>query len=152
MNQPHIKNEKLNVALKAVDKTLKASGQVMPTPGFSARWKQRLEMDRIQVARQQARMLLSVNLSLSVILFMLIGTQTLRMVDSLAGLVLRIVDWFSQGLIFFQMVFGVWGSLSKTIVGVVPGSWWGSLALSFLGLLLWWGASLRRHTTQERTS
>jgi len=152
MNQPHkaqAKEEALQTAMDAVEQRLKSAGMAGPAPGFAQRWQQRLELHRAQEARRQARIMLSVNLSLSVVLLMLIGSQALPMFDSITSVFLGVVEWLSGVVIFFELLASVWGSLSRTLSGVVPTSWWITIGATFFGLVLWWGASLRRYTKQQ---
>jgi hypothetical protein len=140
----HNQEERLDMAIAAIENKLKGSGMLAPSPGFAQRWMVNLHRSQRQDERRQARILLTVNLSLVVLMLMLIGSQTLPMFGSVTGVLFRIVEWVSDLAVFLRMLGSIWGTIARTLPGVVPANWWFSVTFSFLGLLFWWGLSLRR--------
>lgn len=151
MNFRHYDEASTNAAWEAVETEFKQAGMAEPAPGFADRWKTRMAERRVEDQRRQARIVLIINTSLMALVLLLIGAQTLPAFESLSDLLVSWFDSLSEVLIWFQMIGGIWSSLSNTLPNILPDTFWMSVAASLGILLMYWFSSVRRYARgQER--
>lgn len=141
----HFEDKMLEIAWGEVENSFRSSGMVAPLPGFTNRWMERLEQERVKEERRQAWALVLTNLIIAIGFIILIGIQYVPSISGGGGLVALMVEITSRLILLLRMTGGLVSTLLRTLPGLVPVSWWvgGSAVLGF-GVVLW-VSMVRRH-------
>ena len=127
---------------------------VAPSPGFVNRWQATLETDRMLARetrqRWQSWIMLIAIANGALIMLVLLGVQVFRTYTSLTDLLLA---WVYRLAVIFTLAHGlqnVFGTLLRTIPGLIPASWWGMASLLFGFSTLVWIVSMKKLTSLPR--
>lgn len=145
----HFEDKMLEIAWGEVESTFRSAGMMAPLPGFTNRWMERLELERVREERRQAWALVLTNLVIAVGFIILIGAQYAPSLSNGGGIVALWVELVSRVVLLLRMASGLVSTLLRTLPGLVPTSWWvGSAAAVGFGVALW-VSMVRRHMRNE---
>ena len=121
-----------------------------PLPGFSRRWRVRLEQHRLSKQRRLAWIILGIIAGIALVLSALFSLQVLQILDAPGNMILLVVSRLTDILSIYWSLGGIFNSLS----GYIPSVPWllmifGMGMLSFLSVL--WLATYRKLTLGGRT-
>jgi hypothetical protein len=147
----HFEDIMLADAWRDVEHTFRSAGEVAPLPGFTARWMQRLELERQRVEKRQAAALILTNLIIALGFLVLIGLQFVPAVSS-GGLLSLWVELLSRIVVTVQTIVGVIGAFVRTIPAVLPTSWLVSAVTIMLVVIGLWVFMARRILVKQGVS
>lgn len=149
MNQAQFNEKQLEIAWEEVEQVIQSSGMVEPAPGFTARWNERLQLEKQKEDRKQAWVLIVMN---AVIALGFLGLVSIQIVPSLSegNTLLDIwVDLASRLIVNLKMIGGMLSTFRRTLPGVIPSSWVvpGLTALGIMVVL--WASMVRQHIRKQ---
>jgi hypothetical protein len=149
MNQAQYNEKQLESAWEDLEQAFKASGMVEPAPGFVGRWNERLLLEKQREDRRQAWMLVIMNLVIALGFLGLISIQIVPSLTEGSSLLDIWVDMLSKLIVNLKMVGGMFGTLRRTLPGLIPSSWVmpGVTALGILVVL--WASMVRQHIRNQ---
>jgi hypothetical protein len=131
-------------AEQAVEMTFSSIKMLEPTPGFTRRWKTRLDEKRTHAHRRQTSLLLGLLSFGTTALFFPIVLQVIILLispeDMLLGYAKGTIEWLAwlELLGEFSLTF------INTLISTIPVGWWLSIAVVLAGMITISGLSLRR--------
>lgn len=138
----------LEAAWTEVEKTFRSTGEAAPLPGFTARFMDRLELERQRVEKRQALALIITNLVIALGFIILISLQFIPSISS-QGLLSLWVDLISRAVIYIKMISGLLGTFARTLPRIVPTSWIVS-GFTLMGIVVAvWVSLARRHLRKQ---
>jgi hypothetical protein len=138
----------LEAAWAEVENTFRSADEAAPLPGFTARFMDRLELERQRVEKRQAMALIITNLVIALGFIILISLQFIPSISS-QGLLSLWVDMISRAVIYIKMISGLLGTFARTFPRIVPTSWVVS-GFTLVGILVAvWISLARRHLRKQ---
>lgn len=131
-------------AEQMVERTFSSVQMVEPLPGFTQRWRARLDQKRIKAHRSQTSLLLGLLSIGTVVLFMPIVLQLLSVLISPENLLFDYAKGTVEWLAWFELIGQFVMTFLNTLISTVPVYWWLSIAVFLAGMSLLWGISLQR--------
>ncbi|MEN8242558.1 MAG: hypothetical protein ABFS17_11590 [Chloroflexota bacterium] len=152
MKQAQFNDKQLEIAWEEIEQVFNSSGMVEPAPGFTARWNERLQLEKQQEDRRQAWMLIIMNLVIALGFLGLIAIQIAPSLSTGSSLLDIWVDMVSRMIVNLKMVGGVLGTLGRTLPGVIPTSWL-MTGITALGIMVAvWASMVRQHIRNQGVS
>jgi hypothetical protein len=149
MDDHNFEDKMLEMAWGEVESSFRSAGMATPLPGFTSRWMERLEKERVKEERRQAWALVLTNMVIAVGFIILIGIQYIPSLSTGGGPVALWVEIVSRVVLLLRMAVGLVSTLLRTLPGLVPVSWWisGTAVMGFVVVL--WVSMVRRHLRNQ---
>jgi len=132
------------MAEQALDRTFSSVQMVKPMPGFTQRWRARVNEKRSKVHRRQTSLLLGLLSFGTTALLLPLVIQVILVLLSPEALLFDYakgaVEWFA----WFEFIGEILMTFINTLISTIPVGWWLSLAVVLAGVSTLWGLSLRR--------
>ncbi len=103
-----------------IDQLFHASSQVAPTSGFTARWQERLELERRDSQQRQTWFVLAFTAAAASLLFFLLSAQALQLLRSPSQLVLFVVYRLLNLLSLAETTENFLVAFIRTVPGLLP--------------------------------
>ncbi len=142
----------LETTWQEIEFEIKRSKEIGPKPGFTNRWKLRLEERRKVEQRRQAWIFVGINAITALIILGIIGILNFPESSSTSEAFVGVVAIFSKFIVYLKMVGGVIGSIFRTLPGLLPSSWWMNIIAGFVLLFGFWTSTIRKVIVQQGVS
>ncbi|MGD8457828.1 MAG: hypothetical protein PVF83_15705 [Anaerolineales bacterium] len=149
MKHQQFSEQVLESAWQEVEIELKLSGFVSPAPGFGARFRSRLEMQRVAREQKQAWLVVAINLVIALGFLILIGIQFVPTLPTNNNFISFWVELFSKSIIFIKMIWTILETFIRTIPSLIPSSWWMNAAITSAVLFILWISLMRQHVQKQ---
>jgi hypothetical protein len=149
MNQAQFSDKQMEIAWEEIEQAFKTSGMVEPAPGFMARWNERLQQEKQREDRRQAWMLVIMNVVIALGFLGLISIQFVPSITEGSSLLDIWVDLVSRIIVTFKMIAGMFGTLRRTLPGLIPTSWLMPIVTGLGILVVLWASMVRQHIRNQ---
>lgn len=140
----------LSTAWHEVETRLRSEVQVAPQAGFTARWQQRLAVERRRQQRRQTLVIMLFSVGGAAALMVLLGIILLPIMQSPRPVLLALVYQATTTIASFTSTANVFGNLARTLLGIIPPSLWVGIGTALGALAVVWIVALRKLTSPWR--
>ena len=128
------------------------SGEFGPRPGFTNRWKVRLNEQHKIEQRRQAWIFVAINSIAAIIILSIIGVLNFPESSNMSEAFVGFITLSSKFIVFLKMIAGVLSPIFRTIPGLVPSSWWMSIIVIFGMLIVYWSTTIKNVVGKQGVS
>lgn len=149
MNRQLHEDHVLEAAWQELEFEFRTVGMAEPESGFVNRWKDNLAKKREEEQRRQAWIFVGINVVTAFILLIMIGVLRIPFSEGVSGMFVGIVGVFTKFFVWLKVMVEVLESLVRTLPGLLPISWWLSVAVSLGILYMLWFSVIKRILLQQ---